>query len=93
MSNEKFTQGEWRTNQRPHGKVSIVGDSGQQVCLMWNSKERDANCDLISAAPYMYRALRELLSRIENDKDVRHWFIDEQAMAIKALAKADGEQL
>lgn len=67
LSIEKFTQGEWRTNQRPHGKVSIVGDHGQQVCLMWNSKEREANCDLISAAPDMYRALRKMVDMYIED--------------------------
>ena len=50
MSNEKFTHGEWRINQRPNGKISIVGGNGQQVCLMWNSKQRNGNCDLITTA-------------------------------------------
>lgn len=50
MSDEKFTKGEWKINKRPHGKVSIVGESGQQVCLMWNSNYRNGNCDLITTA-------------------------------------------
>ena len=54
--------------------------------------ERHRNAHLISAAPDMYRALRELLSRIENDADAKRWFIEEQGKARAALAKADGEQ-
>lgn len=45
-----FTKGEWNKNARPNGKVSIVGDSGRQVCLMWNDSNREANAKLIATA-------------------------------------------
>lgn len=84
---EKFTSGDWRINQRPHGKISIVGDNGQQVCLMWNSKERDDNANLIKASKDMYRALRpfaEFACSPKGECDCHN------CVARDALAKADG---
>ena len=87
MSNENWTYGEWRINQRPHGKVSIVAHDGHQVCLMWNCKERDANAGLIKAAPKLYAALRDLLDASEWPAD----YPERLKAAAAALAEARGE--
>ena len=47
---------------------------------------------MAEAAPDMYRALGNLLERVKNDAEAKGWFINEQVEAMKALAKADGEQ-
>ena len=46
---------------------------------------------LMCAAPELYDALKNLLSRVANDADSYRWFCDEQEAAIKALAKARGD--
>jgi hypothetical protein len=51
----------------------------------------DKHASLMCAAPELYEALKDLLSRVANDADSCTWFCDEQEAAIKALAKARGE--
>ena len=60
MSEAKFTKGQWRHTNSASGRHQISGESGKQICAMWNCKERDANAALIAAAPEMYEMLEKL---------------------------------
>ena len=51
----------------------------------------DKHANLMCAAPDLYEALKNILSRVANDADSCTWFCKEQEEAIKALAKARGE--
>jgi hypothetical protein len=53
----KFTKGPWKATVSNNGRHQISGDSGKQVCAMWNCKERDSNAALIACAPEMYEML------------------------------------
>ena len=47
--------------------------------------------DLVTAAPELYEALDNLLTRLSYDKDAKAWFPEEQERARCALRKARGE--
>lgn len=91
MSNEKFTQGEWRVARRNvHGITTIfvgvkIGNEYIDVGSA-NDNEDKANSNLISAAPDMYRALQKVMSY--QGEHMEDWLSYE---CKAALAKADGE--
>lgn len=96
MSNERFTQGEW--DKTAQFTVMIAGGwlSTQMSGDVDSSvDEREANAHLISAAPKMYRALRDVADEIYHDDGDDYYTINltqEEVDAIRAaLAKADGE--
>lgn len=66
------TKGDWRINNRPNGKISIVGDSGRQVCLMWNDANRDDNAKLIKSSPRMLMALQGVFELLSFDDKYMH---------------------
>lgn len=92
MSGEKFTQGEWQSFAFDgQWFVAVAGDveiCGVNICLDDN-KEVEANMNLISAAPDMYR----VLSNIDfDDGMIAEALGDEfQDSVIAALSKARGE--
>ena len=88
MSNENWTEGEWRINQRPHGKVSIVGRDGHQVCLMWNCKFRDGSAHLIAAAPELHEALKKVVEWFDAEDDHSKTTFHERVGMANAAEKA-----
>lgn len=98
MSNEKFTQGEWYS---VCAEVLCYDESSLQPSLAINlsgccdSSEEVLNAHIISAAPDMYRALRNVVcSPSERRGDIVQVALTQvEVDAIRAaLAKADGEQ-
>lgn len=91
MSNEKFTQGEWRVvptgahwnNPELQNLQICYSDVGECVC---DTVYEKADAHLISAAPDMYRALQKVMSY--QGEHMEDWLYDE---CVAALAKADGE--
>lgn len=77
-------------------RLQIRDSSGRRIAVIAGTyptgrKTEDKHAHLICAAPDMYNALKNLLSRVANDADSCTWFCDEQEAAIKALSKARGE--
>lgn len=68
-------------------RIAIVASS-------WPTRPttEDKHVALMCAAPELYEALCNLLSRIENDRDASQWFIDEQEAAKRAIEKAQGKR-
>lgn len=108
MSNEKFTQGEWAVSTH-RDEVSVymgeaVNNPYEHNCSdVWccdsqwweNDETAIANAHLISAAPDMYRALRDVLDECEMQQDGYHLasLTQYEVEAVRAaLSKADGEQ-
>lgn len=91
------------TTPRPWNKAAIyellryarkVGGQWDDVDL-WPKDDSlnmpdEHDADLVAAAPDLYEALQDLLSRVANDKDAHSWWCDAQEKAIKALSKARG---
>lgn len=96
MSNERFTQGEWRVvptgahwnNPELQNLQICYSDVGECVC---DTVYEKADAHLISAAPDMYRALREVVLGAEEYCERTGKEISWLAQARLALAKADGE--
>lgn len=75
MSNEKFTQGEWRAEIEDHSfcdtgdyitTFGIVTGKNQSIAECFdtgkiNEEEAAANCYLIAAAPELYWVLKRLI--------------------------------
>jgi hypothetical protein len=95
MSELQVTPGDWRIIEKENtaGWGLCVGTRETIICRVTqrNKDNKRANANLIAAAPELYDALRELLSRVANDKDCHAYWCDAQEQAIKALAKARGE--
>jgi hypothetical protein len=94
---ENYINDPWKIDT-PFGAdyPTLRDKDGRRIAVIastWPSgpKTEDIQASLICAAPELYKALRDLLSRIANDKDAHAWFSDEQEAAIKALSKARGE--
>ena len=97
MSDEKFTQGEWVSDG-----CFVEGQNGEGIVsgvFVTSDEELKANADLISAAPDMYREIRNDIKRLE--RQAKECVIgSHQLMAINSqlsrkrtiIAKADGEQ-
>jgi hypothetical protein len=98
MSNEKFTQGEWVAKHRNNHELQttfmgvVIGD--EFIDFGFASRtEHKANAHLISAAPDMYRAGRDLINfvidkyNLNTESDLT---CPKMASLAKALAKADG---
>lgn len=80
MSEEKFTQGEWRAEIEDHSfcdtgdyitTFGIVTGKNQSIAECFdtgkiNEEEAAANCHLIAAAPEMYRLLEQLHGTLES---------------------------
>ena len=88
--------GPWKIEPPFGGDHPEIRDKdGRRIGIVTSSypkslKNEDMNAALMCAAPELYTALRDLLSRIANDADGYRWFMDEQIAAIEALAKARG---
>ena len=97
MSNEKFTQGEWAVEENAYGEFTVSSD-GEEIAFPiegYTNINRKANAHLISAAPDMYRALRDVLPECEQQQDGYYTanLTQYEVEAIRAaLAKADVEQ-
>lgn len=110
MSNERFTQGEWVVGHQSDEVSVYMGDAVDspyeyQCSDVWSCdsywSEGDetaiANAHIISAAPKMYRALRDVENKIPFTPNVLggEYMItltqDEVDAIRAALAKADGE--
>lgn len=78
-----FNRGPWTIGT----SGQIIGSNGNTVALMLDDRPlTDGNAHLISAAPDMYRALRELLE----DSEAAYLDKDKTDAAYAALAKAEG---
>ena len=80
MSKPKFTEGEWVVKLKPNGKRCVQGESGRQVCLLWNDSAVISNAHLIAEAPEMYKFLDDLANGRGTDYPIE-----------QLLAKARGE--
>ena len=98
MSDEKFTQGEWRAEIEDHELAdtgdyvtdfSVVTDkTGIAQCFdnsVISEEQAAANCHLISAAPEMYECVCDALTDLEMPDGMRNHF---EAV----LKKARGEE-
>ena len=92
MSNEKFTQGDWKVDK----KGDIKASDGFLIAETWTGDavgdEDLANNNLIAAAPEMYLLLADIAKSIDHcggeiDVDFMKVSID------KILAKARGEDV
>jgi len=94
MSNERFTQGEWRIVHNHHF-CDIEGPSSRiaNMCAsgFGATAKNHADAHLISAAPDMYRALRGLIEAHAHVYGLDGAWDEELNAAREALAKADGE--
>lgn len=97
MDETEFSPGPWETfRYRDGGQkglyVKQVGDKGLfLVRHTFDSIQAEANAKLIAAAPDMYEALSEILSRIANvplDKNV----LTIITLCERAIAKAEGSE-
>lgn len=92
-----FTKGPWRVDDSVHGEeggiVHIKSDGYSEMCTMFasaleNEDEFLANANLIAAAPDLYETLDRLVNWIWSE----HGMTDRVNDAVKALAKARGEE-
>lgn len=96
--NERFTQGEWVFQETDYGAVVLCGQAdlatGKNVIYM---QEAVHDARLISAAPDMYRALRNIAGRatslVPDESGIyKSYLTQAEVEAIHAaLANADGE--
>lgn len=100
MSEFKGTPGPWKYNANTR-QIGVVDTSDTQSYGMMLSvayidecdhSEYASNARLIAAAPDLLEALQNLMTRVQYDKDAKHWFTDEQKAARAAIAKALGEK-
>lgn len=100
MSNEKFTQGEWRIVSNHH--FCDIESPSSRIASMCASgfgatAKNYADAHLIAAAPDMYRALRNIAGRatslVPDESGIyKSYLTQAEVEAIHAaLAKADGE--
>ena len=103
MSNEKFTQGEWRVEITDH-QLADTGDyvtdfavatenTGIAQCFdnsVVSEEEATANCHLIAAAPEMYLMLKYLADGVRWG-GIQHTDRSLAAEIEKLLKKARGE--
>lgn len=96
MNERKFTKGKWEVNRNeiyPEGMFY----SDQLICTLNNRLDKDANAQLIAAAPELYEALEGLL--IEAEISLGHMDEPEEKFACserikwakQALSRARGE--
>ena len=105
MSNEKFTQGEWRAEIEDHEfcdtgdyitDFGIVTDKNIGIAQCFdnsviNEEEAAANCHLIAAAPEMYRMLKYLADGVRYG-GIQHTDRSLAAEIENLLKKARGEE-
>jgi hypothetical protein len=75
-----------RKNSGPWDDTAGVDKNGRELVM-----PDDGDTDLVTAAPELYEALDNLLTRLSYDKDAKAWFPEEQERARCALRKARGE--
>lgn len=107
MSAPKFTPGPWHRNIKPADKYPVVwAGRNTHVAVLalgvrhgksLSEDQLEANLDLISAAPDMYEALAEAIkwnaTRGNEDEILpAEKQCSEIALAMRALAKAEGRQ-
>lgn len=90
----KFTKGDWKVigggiRNSEHDLILKPTQHGSSIFI--NISTPDAK--LIEAAPKLYKALDNLLSRVSNDADSMLWFSKEQEDAVAALKQARGEDV
>ena len=90
MSNEKFTQGEWRVEEGYYDNAYEVafGNDGYLIAEYVYTKE-DAH--LIAAAPDLYRALEKIAKQHRKHYGLDGAWDSVLSNAEKALTKARGE--
>ena len=107
MNEAKFTKGDWKKYkmtmspddwaQLNSGKypITIVRRGADVIAAVWGIEDEDeqANANLFAAAPVMYKALDELLKRVDYHCTTlgQEHFTAERGNALVALAKARGE--
>ena len=97
MSEPKFTPKPWKVYTAKAGhKVIGIGDANGEGITdsgfgVWRggSAEAEANAHLISAAPDLYEALRDLVRTGGDDHMPGYWEAAEAALA-KAEGRSDG---
>jgi hypothetical protein len=87
IENMDYTKGEWKVRERGEFSNSLFSHSITVNELVIARVEGEANANLMSAAPGLYEALRNLVDRdLIADKDGDHY--DE---VLQALDKAEGK--
>lgn len=101
MAMSKHTPGPWKAGKELSSRSSEwliamdCGDRGRGIAIAETvpaTGRELANARLIAAAPELLEALQNLMTRVQYDKDAKHWFTDEQKAARAAIAKALGEK-
>jgi hypothetical protein len=77
-----------RKNSGPWDDTKSIDKNGHEL-----SMPDEDDTDLIAAAPELYKALEDLLTRLTYDKDIKKCFQKEQERAGIALAKARGKTM
>lgn len=94
-SKPKFTPGPWKIHldKRNGTACSIIedktGDCVARTVYRFHRGERHANGNLISAAPEMYEALKEMLSSLKDVVNINYMSDSAFALANDAMAKAE----
>lgn len=101
MKEPKFTKGPWEISRDSHLSIYIKVDQNKpnrtpgylaEIRRFTSDVSQiTANAHLIAAAPELFEALAEIMSRVSNDQDAKSWWTAEQEMCRAALAKALGE--
>ena len=94
LQESKFTPGDWEWSQAEHGDVevrSVDGDFIAIVVLDGDTETRDANANLIAAAPDLYAVLDALTASVRVTRGVPSFDVVLLNQARAALAKARGE--
>lgn len=94
MCDAKFTKGNWNLFKGNSGYLELSTDFGDEI-ISWQGfdgvpfcdKEKEANANLIAAAPEMY----DMLHSIENDANQIPPFLWDKIQSV--LAKARGEHV
>ena len=99
MSTAQHTPGPWvAVNEGPHWnnpKINMWNvyhgsDKEHVVDQVIECAYSEATAHLIASAPDLLEALQNLMTRVQCDKDAKHWFTDEQKAVRAAIAKAKG---
>ena len=97
MSNENWTKGKWVVKQGHYPSIVNVDCGGRMDIRIvvdatnldfQDTQERQANANLIAAAPELYEALKQVL---EDDNLLDYVQTETLYRCEKALAKARGE--
>ena len=86
MSETKFTPGPWEANTGDHAYPTVSAQD-RVIVTIWQCPQQAANARLVSAAPDLYEALREIVEGDDRPSDLTMAAL---RRAVAALAKAEG---